>query len=76
MDKETIFAIVARNGLDTAESVFLVKAGTLAKAAETEPDAKKKKKMLADAKKLTKLVKALQAAETGLNQYLTETAGL
>lgn len=76
MDKEIIVAIVARNGLDTAEAVLQIKAGMLAKTAETEPDAKKKKKLLADAKKLTKLVKALEAAETGLNQYLAETAGM
>lgn len=76
MDKEAIVLIIARNGLDTAQAVLEIKAAEAVRAAEKLPDGPEKKKLLATAKKRAKLVKALNAAETGLNEYLAETIGL
>lgn len=76
MEQEIIVSIIARNGLDTAQTVLQIRAANKAKQAEAETDAVQRRKLLAESKKLTKLVKAMGAAETGLNQYLKETAGL
>lgn len=75
MDKETIILIIARNGLDTAQSVLEIKAAEAVRAAEKAEGAEKKK-LLALSKKRAKLVAALNSAELGLNDYLKETIGL
>ena len=69
MDKETIALLIAKNGLDTAQSLLTIKAGELAKRAESATG-KDKTKLLADARKSAKLAKALEAAEAGVNSYL------
>lgn len=76
MDKVILVSIIAKNGLDTAQAVFAVKAAEVANRAEVELDGVKRRKLLGEARRLGRLVRALSAAETGLNQYLKETAGL
>lgn len=74
MDKTILVSIIARNGLDTAQLVFVVKAAELTNKAEGESDPVKRRKLLADAKRLTKLVNALKAAEIGLAEYMNAEA--
>lgn len=76
MDKAILVSIIARNGLDTAQMVFSVRVAEAKSRAADEPDSAMRGKLLAESKRLTKLIKALAAAETGLAQYLKETAGL
>lgn len=75
-DKSVLVSIIAKNGLDTAETVFQLKSANLKAESDKETDPAKKEALLAESKKLLKLVAALNAAETGLEQYLAETAGL
>lgn len=70
MDKETVALIIAQNGLGTASGLLGIKVAELEKQASAETNAAAKKKLLASAKKTAKLVKALNAANVGLAEYL------
>ncbi len=76
MDKDIIACIIAQNGLSTASVLILAKAAGIANKMGTETDVKKKAALNKELVKLTKLGQALKAADTGLTQYINETAGL
>lgn len=76
MDKTIILSIVAKNGLDTAQAAFRITATRLAKRAEKAAEQAEKDLLLAQSKKTLRLIAALNAAETGLEEYLSEVAAL
>lgn len=72
MDKITIALIIAQNGLRTAAGLLTAKATKAeTQAAAGGGDSAKLKK---DAAKARKLAAALNAADTGITAYLTDTS--
>lgn len=72
MDRLTLALIIAQNGLRTASGLLLAKAtkAETQAAAATGAEATKLKK---EAAKSKKLAAALNAADTGITAYMTDT---
>lgn len=72
MDRIYFLLTVAESGLRTAAKTLQARAKTLKTQADAETDAAKKASLQKQADKNAKLAKVLNAADAGIEAYLTE----